>query len=511
MHKILPHNIEYSALKYPKKIAYKYLNKSVSYAELDKKTNQLANFLIQQGVIKGDRIGIYLDRCIENAIAIYGILKAGAAFVPLNPFAPLDRTIALVKDCSIQFVITKDTPIGQLKKIGKLKNTLKGIIGYKDTSFKVNNYSWEEVYSFSNKKDDIKILESDLAYIMYTSGTTGQPKGIMHSHKSGLDYAKFSAELYNMQSNDSIVNHSPLYYDISTFGYFTASLVGATTVIASEAEVKMPVSLSQLIERETITIWYSVPLALIQMINTGLLEKRNLKSLRWVLFGGEVFPINYLNQLIALVPNASYSNVYGPAETNQCAYFNFSHTIYNDALPLGNLWYNNEALIIDDDGKKVPNGKIGELLIYSSTMMMGYWNQPELTKRAFYTQNSDNGKPKVFYRTGDLVKINEDKHLLFYGRKDRQIKLRGYRIELGEIESIMQNIESINEVAVIKSKNNDLIALVAKKSENTEKIIKQVLSKHLPKYAIPEKIIFVDSIPRTEAGKVDYEYLKANY
>jgi len=504
---LIQHSLEESAKKFPDKIAFKDNKSSISYKVLNEKTNALAQYFLYLGIEKGDRIGIYLDRCIENTIAIYGILKARACFVPLNTTDPTNKIEEIIEDCGIKFLVSKQNVSSKIGGVDEICKSIKGIINLDGSLKPINSKTEEEVLSSSHKDLNLNILNEDLAYIMYTSGTTGRPKGIMHTHRSGLDYARFSAELYDIKPSDVFASHSALYYDISTFAYFTVPFVGATTVIASEAEVKMPVSLSQFIEREKITIWYSVPLALSQMLSVGFIEKRNLSALRWVLFGGEVFPISQLNILMTLLPNALFSNVYGPAEVNQCTVFNFNSSLKIDnTLPLGVTSFNAEVLVVDENNKSLPTNTIGELLVRSSTMMLGYWNKPELTQSKLY-HDHQNGVIKSFYCTGDLVKIDELGQLLFYGRKDWQVKVRGYRVELSEVEAHITSIFNISEVAVIKTKDSYLHAYVEGSINFSEKEIKRKLSKKLSTYALPDKITFVEKIPRTQAGKIDYNCL----
>jgi acyl-coenzyme A synthetase/AMP-(fatty) acid ligase len=199
--------------------------------------------------------------------------------------------------------------------------------------------------------------------------------------------------------------------------------------------------------------------------------------------------------------------VYGPAEVNQCTVYNFNSSLKIDnTLPLGVTSFNAEVLVVDENNKSLPTNTIGELLVRSSTMMLGYWNKPELTQSKLY-HDHQNGVIKSFYCTGDLVKIDELGQLLFYGRKDRQVKVRGYRVELSEVEAHITSIFNISEVAVIKTKDSYLHAYVEGSINFSEKEIKRKLSKKLSTYALPDKITFVDKIPRTQAGKIDYNCL----
>ena len=319
---LLPQCVEYHAEHSPEHEAYKYHNKSLTYKDLHLKTSQLAGMLIDAGLKKGDRVGIWMNRTLETPIAVHGIMKAGGAFVPLDPYAPLERIQFLLKDCGIRHVITHPQQLKFLKPLMEQKTSLTHIFGIQE-SFSIPSFSWDEIgQAPTNKLLPHQILENDLAYIIYTSGSTGAPKGIMHTHYSGLSYAKLSANLYDIQAIDRVASHAQLHFDMSTFAFLSSPFAGASTVILPEAHTKMPASLSQLMEKERVSIWYSVPLALTQLLHKGVLENRNLKSLRWILYGGEPFPTKPLRALMELWPQARFSNVYGPAEVNQCTYYN---------------------------------------------------------------------------------------------------------------------------------------------------------------------------------------------
>lgn len=501
--------IKNSADLYPNNEAFKCGDTSVSYKQLDVKTSQLAKCLVDSGIKKGDRVGIYLNRCIETVIAIYGILKAGAAYVPLDFTAPHQRTRFLINNCGIEFLVTSNK---QKRKITALLDgslSLKEIIGLSQ-DMPVKTLSWDFVFNINLKNyRATKIVEDDLAYVMFTSGSTGAPKGIMHTHRSGLNYAKLSADLYRVNPNDRVGNHAPINFDISTFGYFSAPLAGASTVIITDAHTKFPVSLANLMAQEKLTIWYSVPLALVQMLLSGALDKINLNSLKWVLFGGEVFGLKYLKQFLEKWPNATFSNVYGPAEVNQCTYHNFnSLSKINSYLPIGKVWDNTEFKILDEDDKEVVKGAQGQLVIRSGTMMKGYWNNQDLTQASLYTETIAPKLNHAYYRTGDLVRLNENGELLFLGRKDNQIKLRGFRIEIDEIENTLLKHNGVVEVAVMLQNIDEekvLIAtlLIDENSNTTTEDLMKHCKNNLPVYAVPSRILVLKSFPRTSSGKVN--------
>ncbi|NND34335.1 MAG: amino acid adenylation domain-containing protein [Saprospiraceae bacterium] len=508
----LPHMITESADKYPDKDAFRCGTNKISYSELADKSGQLAYALRDAGLQREDRVGVYLERSLETAIAIYGVMCAGGVYVPLDPLAPSDRTIAQVTDCQIQIIISSPAQKTGLKTlIEKVKLTL--LIGL-SVDWPVPSLTWKDLETLP-KNPKINILEHDLAYIMYTSGSTGSPKGIMHTHHSGLAYVKLSTKLYELSNQDVVATHAPLHFDISTFGYLSSPYTGATSVVIPEAYTKMPASLAQLISREKISIWYSVPLALIQLLQHGVLPDWDFSSLRWVLFGGEVFPAHYLRSLMREWNTAQFSNVYGPAEVNQCTYFHLNELPVGDSdVPIGRVWDNTEVLIIDSQDSQVPSGTSGELLVRSATMMQGYWNQPELTEKSFYRHSSTSGIEKVYYRTGDQVRRSDSGDLIFLGRIDRQVKVRGYRIELDEISRLLKNNQKIEGAAVYLTADDQgekIIAATIITKDNIlldESEILQYLAKYLPRYAIPTLILFKRSIPRNSNGKIDYQKLQ---
>jgi len=509
--------IKNSAALFPDNEAFKCEDISVSYKELDIKTSQLAKCLIDSGVKKGDRVGIYLNRCIETAIAIYGILKAGAAYVPLDFTAPHARTRSLINSCDIEVLVTSDKQKRKITSILDGSSSLIRIIGL-SKRLPLMSVSWDAIYntSLANFKA-VEIDKNDLAYIMFTSGSTGAPKGIMHTHYSGLNYAKMSADLYGIISNDRVANHAPINFDISTFGYFSAPLAGASTIIITDAYTKFPVSLAKLIEKESLTIWYSVPLALIQILLSNVLDKVNLNSLRWVLFGGEVFGLKYLTKFIEKLPNAIFSNVYGPAEVNQCTYYNFNSLAQvNSQLPIGKVWNHTEFKILDKKDNEVNSGNKGALVIKSITMMKGYWDNIKLTQKSVYKELDAAGMEQIYYRTGDIVFENENNDLVFVGRNDRQRKIRGFRIDLDEIESVLLKHPSVKEasVLIIESENNlkalyAVILLLPEATISTNELA-SFCKTHLPVYSVPEHIEIFANLPRTSSGKVNRNVLIDN-
>ncbi len=517
MGRLLHHSVSDSAKKFASKAAFRYCGKSISYLDLDERSNQLARVLAQKGVRVGDRVGVYMNKCLELPVAIYGILKAGAAFVPIDPSAPIDRIQFIIENCSIRLLITNSSKKRQVRPLLERCESIEWIVG---SEIAVDRcISWESVFEGDCAALDVGLGENSLAYIMYTSGSTGIPKGLMHTHSSGFSYVFHSANTYGLTSDDILGNHSPLHFDMSTFEFLTGPYCGSTTVLIPEEVTMFPVALGRLIEEERLTIWYSVPLALIQMINQGELDARDLSSLRWVNFGGEPFSPKYLRVLLNLVPNARFSNVYGPAEVNQCTYYHLPKNLplEGESIPIGQVWAGAKGKVINELDQEVEADKSGELIICSDTMMQGYWARDDLNAKAFYHSTDDGERAEVYYRTGDLVRKNEKGELVFLGRKDRQIKIRGYRVELDEIEHVLNSYNAVEEVAVVAISNlegeKEICAAVTLKSGErlSDSDLRRFASAKLPVYGVPRILQIRDSFPRTSSGKVDRKYLSSEF
>ena len=456
MHYLLTHAVEHWASERPDHPAFRCNGSSLDYAGLWYSAGQLARVLIDNGVRRGDRVGIYMNKSLQTPIAVYGIMRAGAAFVPLDANAPAVRLQHMIAHCGIRVLVSHPPKARDIPALLGGAGGPECIIGVTDTGVStIHLIGWDEVDSMSEYPPDVAVMEQDLAYIMYTSGSTGLPKGIMHTHYSGLSYARLAVQTYGLNGNDRLGNHSPLHFDMSTLDYFAGPLAGATTVIIPEAYTKLPASLSQLIEDEKLTIWYSVPYALIQLLLRGVLEQRETRSIRWVLFGGEPFPPKHLYALMALWPQARFSNVYGPAEVNQCTCYHIPapETDIDRAIPIGRVWDDAEGLIVDDDDQPVADGEAGELLIRAPTMMRGYWEAPELNEKAFYWRRVTSDIFDRFYRTGDLVRytgmVQDLPELHFLGRADHSADLVGEKLTEAFVAQCLEDLPGFSMLAPV--------------------------------------------------------------
>ena len=514
---LLSQILDRSAERFPDQDAFRYEGKSLTYAQLWYRANGLAGWLREQGVQRGDRVGIYLSKSLETAIAVYGIWKAGAAYVPLDPSAPIARTALAIHQCGIRHLLTQKSKRSRLPALLEAAPNITCVLGLPENLDQplprtITRCDWNAIPK-QESAPAARLMEQDIAYIMYTSGSTGVPKGIVHTHYSGLSYAQMSAYTFGLTNGDRLGNHSPLHFDMSTLDYFSGPLVGATTVIIPEAYTKIPASLSQLIQDETLSVWYSVPYALIQLLLRGVLEDRDLSSLRWVLFGGEPYPAKYMYELMQRLPQARFCNVYGPAEVNQCSYYLVpplmeKEPFPQEVAPIGQIWANAEELVLNEQNKPVSPGEVGELLVRTPTMMQGYWQQPDLNDQVFYRCEIAH-QMAVFYRTGDLVQQLVDGNYQFVGRKDRQIKSRGYRIELDEVEAALVSHPQLEEVAAYtatdEAGNQQVEAAVMVKANATlsQAQLMRYAAERLPAYAVPRYIAIAAAFPRTGTGKID--------
>lgn len=523
MKQLLHHNLEKAAESFPGRDAFRCGEQSITYETLERRSSQLALSLQQRGVGKGDRVGIRLPPSVESVIAVYGILKAGAAFVPIDPHAPAHRLSRILNVGNIRHLVTAKLATDVANTVVAECNALEFLVGTSTAADnRLKSISWDEIDQLGENYQATAIQSVDPAYVIFTSGSTGVPKGIVHTHHSGQNYVRLSVNMYQVTGDDRIANPSPLHFDMSTFGYLSSVYATATTVLIPEAYLKLPASLSQLLQKEAVSIWYSVPFLLIQLLERGVLAQRELNGLRWVMFGGEPFPPKHLYRLMSALPSARFCNVYGPAEVNQCTWYHVPPMSQPDAktdvggpVPIGHVWDETEALIVDSDDDPVRDGVSGELLIHSSTMMNGYWDGRDDDPDVFYFANvEDDQYPfKRYYRTGDLVRWGSDGNLMFLGRKDRQIKLRGYRIELDEVEHVLSSHADVAESAVICSDGTDghpalhAIATVPE-SETTAEALRTFLASRLPTYAVPTTIEIRQSFPRTTSGKIDRRRLQ---
>ena len=507
----LPAAVSRSADRAADSTAVTMSGSNLSYGELVSRSNQVANVLRERGVQPGDRVGLYAHKSIDIVAGLHGIMKAGAGYVPVNPDAPAAYVEHILRDCDIKHLITGSSRRGIL---GKLSDDL-GLLTYMglepDDGFADRTVTWDEVSAASTDEPGVAIDEYDLAYIIFTSGSTGKPKGIMHSHRSALGYSKASSTAFDFRPDDRITSHAPLNFDLSTLELFAGALAGSAVVMVPESHARLPASFSQLLQDERVTIVNAVPFALVQLLHRGALDERDLSAIRWVLFGGEVYPTRDIRGLMQALPHARFGNVYGPAEVNGCTYLVVPEIPpeANEPISIGWLFPGMDALVVDEHDNELGPGVVGEMLVSSDAHMISYWNQPELTESSRLRRTLDDGTTQVFYRTGDLVERQGDGSFRLLGRKDRQVQMRGHRVELDEVETALISHPKVEQAVVYAVPDGDgsvqieAVVTLFEDAEVEERELSRHVSALLPKYALPRRLSIESSVPRTSTGKAD--------
>ena len=517
-HKSLYQLLALAAQKFPDRIAVEETDdRAITYHELNQLSDRLRDRLIGLGVRPGDRVGIYLRKSVDAVASIFGILKAGAVYVPVDPGAPPARNAYIFSDCTVKAILIENRFVERLSVEFANLNELPTLIVLDGTGGGNCLKSALEQAETDNltPPSSFELSPDDLAYILYTSGSTGKPKGVMLSHQNALSFIDWCSEVFEPSEIDRFSSHAPFHFDLSILDLYVSIKHGATLVLIEEEIGKDPLRLAKLISDKRITIWYSTPSILSFLAQYGKLDQYGFSDLRLVLFAGEVFPIKHLRMLKDLLPGPRYFNLYGPTETNVCTYFEIPAMIPEDQtkpFPIGEACshYKNQIRIVDEQGQDVGMGQEGELIAGGPGVMHGYWNLPEKTANAFLIDSSG----QRWYKTGDVVVQEADGNYLYLSRRDRMVKKRGYRVELGEIEAGLYNHPDIREAAVIAVSDEEngvqiKAFLSFRDGKNPSRIeLKRFCAGALPNYMIPDFFSFLDSLPKTSTDKIDYQKLK---
>ncbi|MGO9645343.1 MAG: amino acid adenylation domain-containing protein [Candidatus Bathyarchaeia archaeon] len=506
---------------------------SLSYGALDALTDQLAGAMRARGVAKGDRVGIYVSKSLASVVSVFAILKTEACYVPLDPDAPTQRLAYIVRECGITTLLTTSKKVAGIQVMFPDDCPLNTVVlidcdvpreprtTLTPMPAGVTVVSWNEVIAQpTTLLTENLAVETDTALILYTSGSTGTPKGVMISHRNLLTFVNWATECVGLTGDDRVSNHAPLHVAISTFDIFASCRVGSAIIIVPEKASILPVQLTNLIERERITVWYSVPTVLTLMALYGDLAGHDLSCLRTIIFAGDVFPTKYLRKLMAALPQARYLNWYGTTETRVCTWYEVPKLIpeRTQRIPIGKAHANCEVFAVDSLGNKVTKpDEIGELYVRGPSLMQGYVGSPEKTAKALVRNPLNPLFNELVCRTGDLVTLDADGNYLFVGREDGMIKTRGYRVELEEIETVLYGHPAIREVVALSVPDeivgNRLCAVISLHDGMTltrEEVL-AFCNKRLPRYMLPLVIEFRDILPKTYTGKTDRASLTQSF
>jgi amino acid adenylation domain-containing protein len=489
----------------------------MDYRTLGALSDRVQGRLAAMGVKRGDRVGLYLRKSIDGIASIFGILKQGAAYVPVDPTAPASRNAYIHNNCNVKVaILEKRFEASYKEEIARLGGA-GNVIVLDDTGGGRHLEAALDRLDARSPAATIRPEEpapEDLAYILYTSGSTGTPKGVMLSHRNAISFVDWCSETFQPLPTDVFSSHAPFHFDLSILDIYVPIKHGAALVLIPEETGKEPQGLARLIDEHRITVWYSAPSTLSLMAQFGRISECDVSSLRMVLFAGEVFPVVHLRSFKKQVPHPRYFNLYGPTETNVCTWYEIPGVIPEnraDPYPIGITCSNLESKVVGVDGSPVPPGAEGELCIAGPNVMQGYWGMPEQTAASFLP---DDGGGKRWYKTGDIVATDPEGSYRYLGRRDRMVKRRGYRIELGEIEACLYRHPDIRHAAVVSRTDESgdvrvrahLCTGSGKRPSTIE--LKVFCSKHLPVYMVPDSFAFHAALPMTSTGKVDYVSLK---
>jgi len=507
-----------SARRDPGRVAVVSGRESIAYGELDAISDRLARVLADAGVAKGDRVGFFLNKSIASLVSIHGTLKAGAVYVPLDPDSPGARVAWIMGDCAVKCLVTTGAKLAALAPHLDACDALAAVVLADEgdaVSPRGRTIAWSDVAAAEPLAPAPAPGADDLAYILYTSGSTGVPKGVMISHRTALTFVDWASATVALRGEDRVSNHAPYHFDLSIFDVFATMKAGATLVLVPPALSAFPYRLAEWIERERISVWYSVPSILSMLVRQGELTRFDYPHLRTIIFAGEVFPVKYLRELMTLVPRPTYYNWYGPTETNVITSYRVPPLAIDRVapIPIGPPCDGYEVFAVSDAGERVTTpGEGGELYAAGPCVAHGYWGDVEKTRRHFVAHPLDPGYSGRCYRTGDYVILEADGAFLFQGRRDHMIKSRGYRIELGEIETVLYSHDAVREAAVVAVPDdligNRIRAYVALAGEGVDAAtLQEFCGARLPKYMVPEEIVFRPALPKTTTGKVDRQRL----
>jgi amino acid adenylation domain-containing protein len=512
LHQLLDH----SASRFSNNIAVEEAETgSIRYAELARLSDRLRDRLREMGVEPGDRVGICMQKSADAVASIFGIMKAAAAYVPADPTAPASRNAFIFQNCAVRAVLVESRLLDRLNEEFKQVSFAPALIVVDGVGAGVPLSKALDQLDANSPAPSVSSAAPDpsrLAYILYTSGSTGQPKGVMLSHDNAACFVDWCSDVFQPTEDDRFSSHAPFHFDLSVLDIYASLKHGATVVLVEEQLGKDPARLAPWIAEKKITIWYSAPSILSLLAQFGKLDQHDYSSLRLVLFAGEVFPIKYLKLLKSLWSRPRYFNLYGPTETNVCTSYEVPRLIPESQIepaPIGKACPYCSPLVIDESGSEVTRGSEGELCIAGPSVMEGYWDLPKNTANAFLSRQDAR-----WYRTGDIVVELPDGNYKFLGRRDRMIKKRGYRIELGEIEVALYRHPAIKEAAVLAFPDTDGVPIKAFTiTRDGSKLsiieLKKFCSENLPLYMVPDLFCSLESLPKTSTDKIDYQKLKA--
>lgn len=490
--------LKHSASLHPEKIAYSDEKRSITYEELKNEAYHVASVLISKGLQKTP-IAVFMDKSVECIVAFIGVACSGNFYSPIDTKMPEPRIRKILQTLDPVMVITSHN---NYDEVGRLIDFEKIVI-YEDVV--------DENVDYASVENAIsRIVDTDILYILFTSGSTGNPKGVIISHRALIDFVEWATKYLSMDDSYVLGNQTPFYFSMSVFDIYTTLKNAATLYIIPHGYFTLPSKLMEYMYEKKINTLFWVPSAMMMVSALNVLDAPHLPELRNVFFGGEVMPMKQLNKWRKSYPNVRYINFYGPTEvTDTCTVYEVNREFSNtESLPMGTACENMDVFLLDEDDKLIEDDKIGEVCVRGTGLAYGYYNDPEKTAAVFVQNPLNSMYPETIYRTGDLAKRNQFGEFVYMGRKDYQIKHMGHRIELGEIETAVLAVDGVEEACCIYNREKSRIILFYTGAIEDTQLI-EIINKTLPIYMIPNQCVRLDVMPKNLNGKIDRQKLKA--
>lgn len=494
--------LENTAVKFADNIICEDANKQITYANFVENAKAIGSFLCKYEQTRHP-IAVFMDNSAEALEAMMGIVYSGNFYVVIDALMPIERIKNIFATLRPLAVIVDD----KCKKQADKLNMPDDIYDYASlVNFSVNESKLQFVRN--------KMIDTDPLYALFTSGSTGVPKGTVLNHLSVMKYTEWYAKTFNINDETVFGSQTPFYFSMSVSTIFSTIYSGAKLVIIPKQLFSFPIKLIEYMNTAKINTIYWVPSAMNMIANFKALDNNTLPFLKTVLFAGEAMPTKQLNYWRKhLADDVLYANLFGPTETTDIATYYIVDREFRDdePIPIGSHCSNCDVFVLKEDNTLVEGNEEGELCVRGSFLASGYYDNPEKTREVFVQNPLNKHYPEIIYKTGDLVKYNENGELVYITRKDFQIKHQGYRIELGEIETAVSSVEGVHECGCIYDFEKQLIVLYCTGDNLTSKNILLGVKDLLPKYMLPNKIVFLEEMPHNANGKIDKKLLQIVY